>query len=76
MNLRETGWKVVECMHLAQDRSSEYGNKTAGSIMIGNLLTTSVTIRFSRRALLHVVSYCGSPSEGQEESLLKYKCHA
>jgi len=32
MDLRETGWKGVDCIHLAQDRvsSCEHGNERQG----------------------------------------------
>jgi hypothetical protein len=36
--------------------SCEHGNETSGSIMVGNFLSSWVTINFSRRTLLHEVS--------------------
>jgi hypothetical protein len=51
----------VNWIHLAQDRDQvvgpcEHCNEASGSIKAGNFLTSWMTVSFSRRTLLHVVS--------------------
>jgi hypothetical protein len=38
--------------------SCEHGNEQSGSIQAGKFLTSYMTVSFSRRTLLHGVSYC------------------
>jgi len=62
MDFKEMAWEVADWMHLAQDRNQwhtlcEYGNEPSESTKAGNFLTRRVTICFSRRCLLHKVSY-------------------
>jgi hypothetical protein len=61
MDLKETGWKVVDWMYLAQGKDEWHA--LVNMIMNlwvpwkeGNFLASQVIIRFSRRTLLHEVS--------------------
>jgi hypothetical protein len=59
MDLREVGWKGVDWIHLAQDRSK--WRAIVDTVMnvrvpykVGKFLTSKVTVSFLRRDLLHV----------------------
>jgi hypothetical protein len=62
MDFREIRWDVVNWMHLAQDTDQFWA--VVNMVMnlrvpqkVENFLTTRVTTGFSRRTLLHAVSY-------------------
>jgi hypothetical protein len=62
IDLRETGWKVVDWVHLLQDRAqwrtpvnTEMNFRVP--LKAGNFLTSWVTVSFSRRTLLHGITY-------------------
>jgi hypothetical protein len=61
MGLKETGYKVVDWIHLAHDRDQwrvlmQTLMDLIVSYKMGNLFSSWATISFSERALLHVVS--------------------
>jgi hypothetical protein len=61
MDLREIGWEVLDYMHLAQDRGQRWAVvNTVMNFRVpykeGNLLTSYVTISFSRTQL-HGVNF-------------------
>jgi hypothetical protein len=65
MDLKEIGWKGVDWLHLAQDR--DQGQDLLSTVLNLRIplkgrtfLTVGVTISFSRRALLHGVSWLAS----------------
>jgi hypothetical protein len=57
MVLRVIRWEGVDWMHLAQDRDQWQGPVNTVMYIRGGFLTSWITIWFSRRTLLHVVSY-------------------
>jgi hypothetical protein len=58
MEVRERGWEGVDWMHLVQDRDQwQVLVNTVMNLQTGNFLTDSVTVSFSRRILLHGVSF-------------------
>jgi hypothetical protein len=62
MDLREIGWEVMDWIHLVQDRDQRRGLvETVINLRVprkeGNFLTNWVTVSFSRRILIHGVSY-------------------
>jgi hypothetical protein len=61
MDLREIGWKNVDCIHMSQDRGQ--WRSLVNTVMnlrvsyeAGNFLTVRVTTSIIRRTLLHGVS--------------------
>jgi hypothetical protein len=63
LDIKETQYEAVGCDHLVQDRVKwrgfcEHGNEPSGSIGGWGVSTSSVTVRFSRRILPHVVTLC------------------
>jgi hypothetical protein len=62
MSLRGIGWEGVDWIHLAEDR--DQWQTVVNTVMnfqvpqkAGNFLTSRVTVSFSRRTLLHGISY-------------------
>jgi hypothetical protein len=61
MDFREVGWEIVGWMQLAQDRAQW---KALAKVItnlqfpqnVGNFLTSSVTVSFSRRTMFHGVN--------------------
>jgi hypothetical protein len=77
MYLRETGWEVVEWIHLVQDRDQWRALvNTVMSLRVtqqaGNIFLSIVTISFSR-ALLYEVRYINICLILQEDSI--YYCY-
>jgi hypothetical protein len=66
MDLREIGWECVDWIHLAQDK--DLWRTLVNTVMnlrvpykAGSFWTSLVAVSFSRRTLLHEVSYCWGP---------------
>jgi hypothetical protein len=57
MNIKGIGFGSLDWIHLARVRDEwracEYGNEPSGSIQVGDVMTSRVTVSLSRRTQLH-----------------------